>query len=86
MQGTYHYPNHSYYSGAWKAGLKHGSGTYWDTASGCLRGSWVKGVLKGGAQYDQPYYHFEGQFVGGIPAGELCTCVLCQASYGCSWL
>lgn len=45
-------------------------GTYWDNAGGCLRGSWVSGNLKGTAQYDQPHYHFEGQFLKGLPAGE----------------
>lgn len=45
------------------------SGTYWDKAGGCLRGSWVAGALKGQAQYDQPHYHFEGQFAKGLPAG-----------------
>lgn len=54
--------------------LLHGSvyaapGTYWDSAGGCLRGSWVSGNLKGQGQYDQPHYHFEGQFAKGLPAG-----------------
>lgn len=52
--------------------LVHGSvppGTYWDSAGGCLRGSWVSGNLKGQGQYDQPHYHFEGQFAKGLPAG-----------------
>lgn len=44
-------------------------GTYWDKAGGCLRGAWVAGNLKGQAQYDQPHYHFEGQFAKGLPAG-----------------
>jgi hypothetical protein len=44
-------------------------GTYWDSAGGCLRGSWVSGNLKGQGQYDQPHYHFEGQFAKGLPAG-----------------
>jgi hypothetical protein len=46
------------------------SGTYWDKAGGCLRGTWVAGNLKGQAQYDQPHYHFEGQFAKGLPAGK----------------
>lgn len=74
-QGRYTYPDGCYYDGAWSKGLKHGSGTYWDAASGCLRGLWVNGVLKGPAQYDQPSYHFEGNFVKGVPAGE-CTFTL----------
>jgi hypothetical protein len=45
------------------------TGTYWDKAGGCLRGSWVAGNLKGQGQYDQPHYHFEGQFAKGLPAG-----------------
>ena len=30
----------------------------------------MKGLLKGTGQYDKPNYHFEGQFVKGIPAGK----------------
>ncbi|WIA43924.1 hypothetical protein OEZ86_010328 [Tetradesmus obliquus] len=68
-QGTYLYPDNSYYTGSWKAGKKHGSGTYWDTSAGCLRGEWAGGALRGQGQYDQPHYHFEGQFAQGVPAG-----------------
>lgn len=70
LQGTHLYPDHSYYTGSWKAGKKHGQGTYWDTSAGCLRGVWVAGALKGQGQYDQPGYHFEGVFAKGVPAGE----------------
>lgn len=45
-------------------------GTYWDNTGGCLRGAWVSGNLKGLGQYDQPHYHFEGQFAKGLPAGR----------------
>eukprot|EP00879_Flechtneria_rotunda_P021659 GHRR01022832.1.p1 GENE.GHRR01022832.1~~GHRR01022832.1.p1 ORF type:complete len:294 (+),score=99.94 GHRR01022832.1:467-1348(+) len=68
-QGTYLYPDRSYYTGSWKAGKKHGAGTYWDTAGGCLRGGWANGALKGQGRYDQPSYHFEGNFAKGVPAG-----------------
>jgi hypothetical protein len=69
-QGTYNYPDGSYYTGAWRGGLKHGPGTYWDTAGGCLRGNWERGVLSGQGRYDQPHHHFEGRFVRSVPAGE----------------
>lgn len=52
------------------------AGTYWDKAGGCLRGSWVAGNLKGQGQYDQPHYHFEGQFAKGLPAGALTATLL----------
>jgi hypothetical protein len=69
LQGTYLYPDNSYYTGSWTAGKKHGSGTYWDTSAGCLRGEWAGGALRGLGQYDQPHYHFEGVFAQGVPAG-----------------
>jgi hypothetical protein len=70
----YLYPDNSYYTGSWKAGKKHGSGTYWDTSAGCLRGEWAAGALRGQGQYDQPNYHFEGVFAKGVPAGGLLLC------------
>ena len=60
------------YTGSWAGGLKDGPGVYWDTVKGCLRGSWVKGVLKGEGTYDQPAVRLEGQFVRGVPSGP-CT-------------
>ncbi|MEW5301992.1 MAG: hypothetical protein WDW36_004810 [Sanguina aurantia] len=68
-QGQYRYPDGSVYTGSWAAGQKHGAGVYWDTSGGCQRGSWVRGVLSGQAQYDQPAYHFTGNFVRGVPCG-----------------
>lgn len=70
-QGSYYYPDGSYYTGAWKAGKKHGVGTFWDTTGGCLHGMWEKGSLQGDGRYDQPNYHFEGKFVKSVPAGEV---------------
>jgi hypothetical protein len=70
-QGTYHYPDGSYYTGAWRAGRKHGPGTYWDAAGGCLRGDWAGGALTGVGAYDRPHHHFEGRFVRSVPAGAL---------------
>lgn len=51
-------------------------GVYWDTAHGCLRGTWEAGVLQGQGTYDQPSYQFQGLFKQNIPAGE-CTFTLC---------
>jgi len=68
-QGQYSYPDGSKYTGMWAGGKKHGPGVFWDTVRGCLRGSWVNGVLKGAATYDQPAVRFEGEFVAGVPAG-----------------
>jgi hypothetical protein len=39
-------------------------------SQGCLRGSWVKGILKGEGTYDQPAVRFTGNFVRGVPSGE----------------
>jgi hypothetical protein len=73
LQGSYHYPDGSFYTGAWKAGKKHGQGAFWDTAGGCLAGGWERGALKGEGRYDQPNYHFEGRFVKSVPAGAVQT-------------
>lgn len=53
---------------------------YWDTAKGCLRGSWVRGVLAGEGVYDQPAVHYEGTFVAGVPAGP---CMFTVTSHRC---
>lgn len=63
-----------------------GAGTYWDKAGGCLRGTWVAGNLKGQAQYDQPHYHFEGQFAKGLPAGKGQLTQQCSLNHQAIWL
>lgn len=70
-QGAYSYPDGSVYVGSWAGGRRHGGGTYWDAAGGCLRGSWAGGQLAGQGQYDQAHHHFEGRFARGLPAGGL---------------
>lgn len=51
-------------------------GVYWDTAKGCLRGTWENGVLKGQGTYDQPSYQFQGNFKANLPEGE-CSFTIC---------
>jgi MORN repeat len=54
----------------WRAGRRHGPGTYYDADRGVLAGEWAAGVLAGRGSYDTPHHHFEGTFVAGLPAGE----------------
>ena len=51
-------------------------GVYWDTAGGCLRGTWENGTLKGQGIYDQPSYRFKGNFKANLPEGE-CSFTIC---------
>lgn len=46
-------------------------GVFWDAEGGSLAGEWRDGVLTGAARYARPALTLAGDFVGGLPRGDV---------------
>jgi len=69
--GTFTYSNGDMYCGAWKAGLKHGKGTYAYKADGTrLEGQWEGGQIASGKWIFPNGIYYIGRFKHGKPDGQ----------------
>ena len=70
--GTYHYPDGSQYSGAFRNAKMHGQGTYTYAGRGeKYVGEWRNGVINGsGAYYYRTGNRYEGQWRNGRKSGQ----------------